>query len=163
MERKELGENCLAILRIMVGWMMIWGFLDKMFGLGFETPAGSGWIDGTSPSSFVVYVTDGIFKDLYTSLAGNTFVDILMMAGLLILGITLIFGFASKLTTIATSLFMLIMYTLRVPPLDNPVVDYHLVFIGLMIAIYLLGGFERISVYQRWKGWSLVRRFPILE
>jgi thiosulfate dehydrogenase [quinone] large subunit len=163
MERKELGENCLAVLRIMLGWMMIWGFLDKMFGLGFETPAGSGWIDGTSPSSFVVYVTGGIFKDLYTSLAGNTFIDILMMSGMLILGITLIFGFASKLTTIATCMFMLVMYSLHVPPTDNPVVDYHLVFIGMMVAIYLLGGFERISVCQRWKEWSLVRRFPILE
>ena len=40
MERKELGENCLAVLRIMIGWMMLRGFLDKMFGLGFETHAG---------------------------------------------------------------------------------------------------------------------------
>ena len=163
MERKELGENCLAILRIMIGWMMLWGFLDKMFGLGFETPAGSGWIDGTSPSSFVIYVTGGIFKDLYTSIAGNVFVDILMMSGMLILGITLIFGFASKLTAIATAIFILVMYSLQVPPTDNPIVDYHLVFIGIIAVIYFLGGFERLSVYQRWKEWSPVKRFPILE
>ncbi len=163
MEKRELGENCLAAMRILLGWMMLWGFLDKMFGLGFETPAGSGWIDGTSPSSFVTYVTGGIFKDLYTSLAGNTFIDILMMSGMLILGITLIFGFASKLTTIATCAFMLVMYSLHVPPTDNPVVDYHLMLIGLMIAVYLLGGFGRISVQKKWKECFLVERFPILE
>ncbi len=163
MEKRELGENCLAAMRILLGWMMLWGFLDKMFGLGFETPAGSGWIDGTSPSSFVVYVTGGIFNDLYTSIAGNLFVDILMMSGMLILGITLIFGFASKLTAIATAMFMLVMYSLHVPPTDNPIVDYHLVFIGIIAVIYFLGGFERLSVYRRWKEWSLVKRFPILE
>ena len=93
----------------------------------------------------------------------NTFIDILMMSGMLILGITLIFGFASKLTTIATCAFMLVMYSLHVPPTDNPVVDYHLMLIGLMIAVYLLGGFDRISVQKKWKECFLVKRFPILE
>ncbi len=162
MEKHELGTTMLVVFRILTGWLLLWGFLDKMFGLGFETPAGSGMIDGVSPSSFVVYVTNGIFKDLFLSMAGNWFVDILFMLGLLVLGITMIIGIASKLTTIAVCAFLLVMWMLVVPPVDNPVVDYHLILIAGMIATYCLGGFERYSLYERWQDTWLVKRFPIL-
>ena len=68
-------EHLLAILRITIGLLFLWPFFDKLFGFGFATPHGSGVIDGGSPSSFVVYVTDGLLKDFYISLAGNAFVD----------------------------------------------------------------------------------------
>ncbi|MBP5684954.1 MAG: hypothetical protein J6W72_00795, partial [Candidatus Methanomethylophilaceae archaeon] len=77
--------------------------------------------------------------------------------------ITLILGIASKLTTIAIVAFMLIMYSLYLPPKDNPIIDYHVILIAGLIATYYLGGFERLSLYSRWKEWSLVKRFPILE
>ena len=82
MERDELGRYTLAVLRIGMGWLLLWSFFDKVFGLGFSTPAGSGWIDGVSPSSFITYVASGPLADFYISLGGNVFVDILMMAGL---------------------------------------------------------------------------------
>lgn len=161
MENQEKGLNLLAVFRILIGWLFLWGFLDKMFGLGFETPAGSGMIDGGSPSSFVVYVTSGIFKDLYTALAGNWLIDIVFMLGLLVLGITLITGIASKLTTLATSAFLLAMWTLCVPPTDNPLIDYHLILIAGIVAAYYLGGFRQFSLYDRWQETWLVKRFPI--
>ena len=163
MEKRELGEYSLSALRILIGWIMLWPFFDKLLGLGFETPSGGALIDGVSPSSYVLYVTDGIFKGLYEALAGNGIADALMMLGLLVLGVTLILGIASKLTTVATSLFMFIMYTLHVPPQDNPIIDYHILLIVALVAIYGLGGYERLSVYDRWKNSALVKRFPILE
>lgn len=163
MERQDLGIRLLAVFRILTGCLVLWGFFDKVFGLGFETPAGSGWIDGVSPSSFVIYVTDGIFKDFYTSLAGNWFVDIIFMLGLLVLGITLLTGIASKLTTIAMSAFLLVMWSLCVPPVDNPILDYHLILIVGLLAAYCLGGFEWYSLHSRWKETWLVKRFPILD
>ena len=163
MDNRTVGENALAILRIMMGWMMLWGFLDKLIGLGFETPAESGVIDGGSPSSFVTFVTGGIFSDFFNSLAGNAFADLLMMAGLLILGITLILGIASKLTTIGMIAFLVIMYALHVPPVDNPVIDYHITWIAALIGILFLGGFDRISVNAEWKELWIVKRYPILE
>ena len=42
MDNEEKGRHVLAAFRILVGWLLLWGFLDKMFGLGFETPAGQG-------------------------------------------------------------------------------------------------------------------------
>jgi len=120
-------------------------------------------IDGVSPSSYVIYVTDGIFKDFYTSLAGNQIIDIIMMLGLLVLGVTLILGIASKLTTIGMTAFLLIMYSLHIPPTDNPIIDHRIILIVGLISTYFLGGYEKLSLYDKWKELSIVKRFPILE
>jgi thiosulfate dehydrogenase [quinone] large subunit len=163
MDTDRIGLNLLGIFRILVGWLMLWAFLDKMFGLGFETPAGSGMIDGGSPSSFVLYVTDGLLKDFYVSLAGNTVIDVLFMLGLLVLGFTLILGIASKLSTIAISAFMLIMWSLSIPPSDNPIIDYHLILLVGMLAVYFLGGFRVYSVNNLWVKLPIVRDLSILQ
>ncbi|MGW3497957.1 hypothetical protein ACWDEX_30875, partial [Streptomyces sp. NPDC001020] len=41
----------LASLRILTGFIFLWAFLDKTFGLGYSTASGKGWIDGGSPTS----------------------------------------------------------------------------------------------------------------
>ena len=163
MDKKEIGENALAVLRIMIGWLFLWPFFDKLFGLGFQTEHGKGMIDGGSPSSYVEYMTRGPFEAVFKAIAGNAFIDYLMMAALLILGITLIFGIASKLTTIGASAFVLIMFCIELPPTDNPLFDYHITWIAAFIVILYLGGFERLSVYRWWKELPIVKRFPILE
>ena len=163
MENNEKGLYALAVFRIMIGWLFIWGFLDKFFGLGFETSPGQGVIDGGSPSSFVIYVAGGIFKDLFNSLAGNASIDFLMMAGLLILGITITFGIATKLTTIFSILFFIVMFCLVIPPKDNPVLDYHIILAVGMLVIYWMGGYTKLSLTDRIRELSIVKRFPILE
>ena len=163
MDRKEIGENALAVLRIMIGWLFLWPFFDKLFGLGFQTEHGKGMIDGGSPSSYVEYMTRGPFEAVFKAIAGNAFIDYLMMAALLILGITLIFGIASKLTTIGASAFVLIMFCIALPPTDNPIYDYHITWIAALIVIYYLGGYERLSIYNWWKELPIVKKFPILE
>ena len=163
MDRREKGECFLAVLRIAIGWMMLWPFFDKLFGLGFATPSGSGAIDGASPSSFVDLVAGGIFKDLFIALGGNPAVDFLLMAGLLILGITLILGIASKLTTLAMTAFLIVMYMMHVPPTDNPLLDYRLTWILALWAVYYLGGYERFSIKKEWESFSIVQRYPILQ
>ena len=162
-DKASKGKSILAVARIASGWLMLWPFFDKLFGLGFQTPAGSGMIDGGSPSSFITYVSGGSFKDFFDSLAGNTFVDILLMAGLLILGLTLILGIASKLTTAAMTLFLFIMFLIHVPPTDNPIIDHRIIWILLIWAIYFLGGYDRLSLKKRWDDLGIVRKFPILE
>jgi thiosulfate dehydrogenase [quinone] large subunit len=162
-ERNEKGLLALAVFRILVGWLFIWAFFDKLLGLGFATPAGSGIVNGGSPSYFVTFVTDGIFKDFYLSLAGNTVVDIIFMAALLILGVTLILGITSKLATIGSAIFLVVMWSLHAPPSDNPIIDFRLILAVGLVAAYYLGGYERLSLYNKWKEWSLVKRFPILE
>ena len=40
-----------AITRISLGWVFLWAFLDKAFGLGRATPAENAWLDGGSPTN----------------------------------------------------------------------------------------------------------------
>ena len=167
MHEKAAGLYILAAFRTLTGWIMLWPFFDKMFGLGFQTPHGGGWIDGVSPSSYVVYLADGVFKDLYVFLAGNLAIDIVMMASLLVLGVSLILGVASKLTTFGMCAFLLVMYSIHVPPSDNPVVDYHILLVLGILAVYALGGYEKLSLHPsgerpRWsegsRSWNEARK-----
>lgn len=40
----------LAGIRIALGFIFLWAFLDKVFGLGFSTPSAKAWINGGNPS-----------------------------------------------------------------------------------------------------------------
>ena len=162
-DRQTLGQNFLAAFRILVGWIFLWPFFDKLLGLGFKTPVGMGYIDGVSPSSFVSYVSGGIFADFYNSIGGNGVVDIIFLLALLLIGISLILGIASKLGTVGCVSFLIVMYTICVPPEDNPIIDFRIIICFGIIATYYLGGFERLSLYGRWKELSIVKKVPILE
>ena len=163
MENVEKGQYALSVFRILIGWLFIWGFLDKMFGLGFETASQDAWIRGGSPSAAVCWVTQGVFADFFNSLGGNAFIDVLFMAGLLIIGLTIILGIGTKLTTVFAIMFFIVMYALYVPPKDNPLIDYHIILAVGMLVIYYLGGYEKFSLYDKWKEFPLVKQFPILE
>ncbi len=163
MDERTTGLHVLAAFRVLTGWIMLWPFFDKLFGLGFQTPHGGGWMDGVSPSSYVVYVADGVFKDLYVSLAGNPVIDVVLMAALLVLGVTLTAGIASKLTTAGMCAFLLVMYSLHVPPSDNPLVDYHILLVLGVLDVYFLGGYEKLAWYHKWRELRIVKRFPVLE
>ena len=116
-----------------------------------------------TPPSFITFITDGFLADLYIPVGGNLFIDVLMMVALIGIGVTLTLGFASKISTISAMAFLVVMYTLHVPPADNPLIDYHIILCAGLLAAYLLGGFERLSVYDKWRKLWIVERFPILE
>src|SRR6185436_10914016 len=44
------GRRALAVLRLATGFIFLWAFIDKAFGLGFSTPAERAWINGGAPS-----------------------------------------------------------------------------------------------------------------
>lgn len=85
------------------------------------------------------------------------------MAGLLILGMTITFGIATKLTTLFSVIFLLVMFCLCIPPSDNPLISYHVILAVGMLAIYWLGGYTKLSLNGRVKELAIVKRFPILE
>ena len=75
-----------GVLRLLLGWTFLWAFVDKLFGLGFNTVADKSWLDGVSPTfGFLKFGTKGPFASLYQSLAGNPVVDWLFMMGLLLI------------------------------------------------------------------------------
>ena len=47
---QSAGGVAIAALRIALGFVFLWAFLDKTFGLGYATPSAKAWINGGSPT-----------------------------------------------------------------------------------------------------------------
>jgi len=157
-------EYLLAFGRVLLGWLFLWGFLDKMFGLGFNTASSDAWINGGSPTEgFLAYGTSGIFQDFYTSLAGNAVVDWLFMLALLALGISLLLGIGMRIAAYGGTIFLLLLWGANVPPVYNPIIDEHIIYIALLWILYKMKASRYFGLGVRWSNTSLVRRAPWLE
>src|SRR3989344_489551 len=78
-------------LRLVMGLIFLWAFVDKLFGLGFATKSENSWLNGGSPTSgYLLNATHGPFAEFFKSLAGVAVVDWLFMVGLLFVGLTLL-------------------------------------------------------------------------
>lgn len=128
------------VLRITFGWVFLWAFLDKTFGLNFSTLPENAWIHGGSPTyGFLTHATKGPFIDLFQTLAGNSFVDITFMLGLFAIGVSFIFNRYVRYTGWCAALLMCFMYVAGfLPPENNPLVDEHIIY--ALIAIYFALG-----------------------
>lgn len=157
------GGICLAVLRVLLGWTFVWAFLDKMFGLGFPSTADVAMINGGSPTEYYLSeLVSGPFSGFWGMLAGNPAVDWLLMFGLIAVGVAMMLGVASKLATVGFTVMLLLMFTLSLPPSDNPLIDYHVIYLVACPAVYWLEGFETLSLGPRWRELGIVKRFPIL-
>ena len=157
------GGVFLGILRIALGWTMVWAFMDKMFGLGFPSTPDVAFVNGGSPTEYyLTYLVDGPFEGFWNSLTGNAVIDWLLMLGLIAVGVSMMLGVASKLSTIGFVVMMTLMFTLSVPPSDNPLLDYHVIYIIAALAVYWMGGYTGIGLGRRWSELAIVRRLPIL-
>jgi len=98
-------------LRLLLGFIFLWSFLDKLFGLGFTTEAGKSWLDGVSPTTgFLKFGTHGPFTGVYQAMAGNVIVDWLFMLGLVGIGLGLILGIMFKVAAWSGVMLMAILY-----------------------------------------------------
>lgn len=132
-----------VVLRVSMGFVFLWAFLDKTFGLGFATTVEKAWINGGSPTTgFLSFATKGPFAELFQSLAGSPVVDWLFMLGLLGVGIALIFNRYIKWGALAGSIMLLLMYLAVLPPENNPIIDDHIIYI-LVLAVLALRARER--------------------
>jgi thiosulfate dehydrogenase (quinone) large subunit len=154
----------LAGIRLALGWVFLWAFLDKTFGLGHETPAAKSWLNGGSPTKgFLGSAATGPFADLYHSIAGATLTDVLFMAGLLAVGTALILGVAMRLAAAAGALLTVMMWTAVLPPANNPFMDDHLIYAAVLVVLALLGAGNTLGLGRRWAALPLVRRTPWLR
>src|SRR3989344_1551296 len=106
----EKNKIALVLLRLSLGWIFFWAFIDKAFGLGFATKPGKAWLLGNSPTAGFLSNAKGYFASFFNSLANNSLVDWLFMLGLLLIGIALIFGIAMKLAAWSGSIMLFLMW-----------------------------------------------------
>ncbi|MHC1710507.1 MAG: hypothetical protein AB9819_08905 [Methanomassiliicoccales archaeon] len=157
-------EHVWGISRILLGWLFLWAFLDKTFGLGYATSSEGAWINGGSPTSgYLNFAVSGIFEPLFTSIAGNEVIDMLFMLGLLLLGVALLLGIGMRLATIGGTLMLVLLWSTNVPPANNPLIDEHIVFIFLLIGLCRVKAGRALGLGSWWSATPLVKRFPFLE
>ncbi|GAA2688030.1 hypothetical protein [Actinoplanes palleronii] len=149
----------LAGIRLALGWVFLWAFLDKLFGLGRSTPAANAWLDGGSPTAgFLGKAATGPFTGLYHAIAGNAVIDGLFMAALLGIGVALILGIGMRIAAAAGTLLTVLMWTAVLPPATNPFMDEHLVYAAVLIVLALLAAGNTWGFGRRWAATPLVRR-----
>lgn len=159
------GKYIWGLLRIGLGWTFLWAFIDKIWGLGFATAAGKGWIDGVSPTlGFLKFATKGPFKEIYAGLAGNPIIDYLFMAGCLFIGISFLLGIGMRIAAFSGLLFYALIYTAGfIPPVHNPFLDEHIMYPILMLGLMKIGAGRWLGLGGWWSNTALVKKFPILE
>src|SRR3989338_5275898 len=137
-EKSQDNINYLgAFLRISLGWILLWAFLDKVFGLGFSTAADKTWLAGISPTAgFLKFGATGFFGKYFGALAGSALVDWLFMLGLLLIGTALILGIGMKIASYSGALLMFLMWLALVPSKNNPLIDDHIIYLLVFLRLY---------------------------
>jgi thiosulfate dehydrogenase [quinone] large subunit len=153
-----------AAVRISLGWIFLWAFVDKLFGLGHETKSAQAWIHGGSPTfGFLKKGAVGPFADFYHSIAGATWVNWLFMIGLAGIGMALIAGIAMRIAAGAGALMLVMMWTVVLPPENNPFMDDHIVYALVLILLAGLGAGRFVGLGGVWERLAIVKRFPFLK
>ncbi|SDC24983.1 thiosulfate dehydrogenase [quinone] large subunit [Sanguibacter gelidistatuariae] len=152
-----------ALIRISLGWIFLWAFLDKLFGLGHDTASDAAWINGGHPTAgFLKGGTSGPLADFYQGLAGQAWVDWVFMIGLLGIGLALLLGIGMRLAAIAGAIMLVLMWSAVLPPANNPFMDDHLIYALVLVALALGNAGNTLGFGRQWQRTNLVQRWPIL-
>ncbi len=131
-----MNKKILKLLRIALGLVFLWAFIDKVFGLGFATKPDQSWISGTSPAAgYLAHGTHGMFVGIFQAMAGNPLVDWLFMLGLLGVGVGLLTKIKLKFSAYCGIAMMALIYLSGFPPANNPVLDEHIIYILVLLLI----------------------------
>lgn len=160
-----LTDKVLAILRITTGFVFLWAFLDKTFGLNYSTPSAKAWIHGGSPTKgFLSSVKVGPFESVLHSMAGAPLVNWLFMLGMLGVGLAVLAGVALRISAVSGTLILMMMWLAEFPIAQhtsggkasgssNPLIDYHVTYsISLVVIALTLAG----STWGFGKAWARI-------
>ncbi len=158
-------QHVLGVLRIVMGFVFLWAFIDKVFGLGFATTADKAWLLGTSPTAgFLQFGVHGPFAVFFQSLAGSPLVDWLFMLGLLFVGLFLMLGIFMRLSGFAGIVMLLLMYlAVGLSPANNPFIDEHIVYILAIMILVMEDSGKYFGLGRWWTDTLFVQRYRIFR
>lgn len=173
--RVPAAARAMAVLRIIMGLTFLWAFLDKTFGLGYSTTSAQSWINGGSPTEgFLAHVYVGPMQDVLRSWAGSAWVDWLFMLGMLGIGLALLLGVGTRLAAATGTIVLAFMWIAEWPLAQhtasgaatsstNPLIDYHIVYIAVLIVLALFAAGETWGLGKLWAKLDVVRRYQWLR
>ena len=168
-------RRVLAVLRIAFGFTFLWAFLDKLLALGFSTGRSedgstvdrfgdAAWMHGSSPTEgFLKFGADGPFKGFYNSIGGTAWADWAFMLGLLAIGVALTLGAGMRLAAGAGAVMYVLMWTVVLPPENNPVIDEHILGAITLVALALLNAGDTWGLGRWWSKTDVVQQYPVLR
>ena len=157
------GRYSLAVLRLATGFIFLWAFFDKTFGLGFSTPVERAWINGGTPSQGFLMsdAVTGPLKGFFASIA-SPLTDVLFMAGMLGIGLAVMLGIGLRVSAIAGSAIMVLMYLAEWPftpyaSSTNPLVDYHIIYALALVVVAVTAAGNTWGLGAQWAKLPIVR------
>ena len=167
------GRRVLAVARLATGFIFLWAFLDKTFGLHYSTAAAvaegdpsASWLNGGTPSQgFLSFAAQGPFKGFFNSISGVG-TDWLFMLCMLGVGVAVMLGICLRVSAVAGSIMMAMMWLAEWPLIQgstNPLVDYHVIYaLVLILSAILLAG-DTWGLGRRWATLPIVQRWGWLR
>jgi thiosulfate dehydrogenase [quinone] large subunit len=164
------AARALAVLRISTGFVFLWAFLDKTFGLGYSTPSAKAWINGGSPTKgFLTSVDTGPFQSVAHSIAGTWWANTLFMVGMAAIGVALIAGVGLRVAAASGTAIMAMMWLAEFPLAQhtakgaatgstNPLTDYHFVYAAVLLVLALTYAGHTWGLGRIWAKLPIVRR-----
>jgi len=168
-------HRSIDVLRIGIGLVFLWAFVDKLFGFSYSTGPARSWLSGGSPTEgFLGHVQVGPGQSAFRAIAGQPWVDWLFMLALLGVGLAMVLGVALRPAALAGSLLMVLMWAAEWPLArfdsagaatgsPNPLIDYHLIYALALWAVAALGVGSAMGLSRRWNRLPMVRRFAWLR
>jgi thiosulfate dehydrogenase [quinone] large subunit len=162
--------RAVAVVRIGLGLIFAWAFVDKMFGLGYATPHASAWINGGSPTKgFLGNLNHGPFKGMFTSWAGAAWADWLFMLGLAGIAFALLAGIGLRIAAVSGTLLLLMMWAAEWPfdrhtstgqltRSTNPVLDDHIIYILVLAALAAMSAGTVWGLGKWWANLDIVKK-----
>src|SRR3989338_3220083 len=128
-----------AIVRVFMGLIFLWAFLDKLIGLGFATCRDSAsnvvsymcyssWVNGGSPT--FGFLTHGIMI---------------------------------RLGSLTGSLMLLLMWTALFPPANHPFIDDHIIYSFVMLGFAFVHTCKHLGLGKWWTSLKFVKNRWLLH
>ena len=154
----------IGLLRLAMGWMVLWTFFDKLFGLGFATVPEKSWFAGASPTAgFLNFGVSGPFSEFFHGLAGSAIIDWAFMMGLLLIGVSLFLGIGVRIAGYSGAVLMFLMWLALLPTENNPFLDEHIIYLLLFLFLGSGRSGQFLGLGYFWSSAKLVNRFKFLE
>lgn len=154
--------GALGIVRILLGFVFLWSFLDKTFGL-YATSSDESWLAGNSPTTGYLASLDGTFASVFHAMAGQAWVDVSFMLGMGLVGTALILGVGMRLAAVGAVALMGMLYLTSLPLENNPVLDEHLIYAVLAVALAMTHAGDTFGAGRVWSNLPVVRSAPWLR
>jgi len=168
----KAAQNLAGVSRILIGFVFLWAFLDKAFGLGYATKSEAAWQfgagDGSPTNGFLKFGTnpEGPFASTFQNLASedpNNWVNWAFMLALLGAGVLLCLGIGMRIAAIGSSILLFLMYLAEAPwakftdaegqvqASNNPLIDDHIIYAVVLLFLMVAFGGRYLGLGRWWE------------